>query len=100
MNQKTPAWKLRREGAMEMDTSMIDAATGELRAPSVSARAERAVMGAAVAPREMEQVSIWERAFSFPALLGALLVAGVFVARRGFDVDPDLWWHIKAGQDI
>ena len=83
-----------------MDTFMIDAATGELRAPSVSARAEQAVMGAAVAPREIDLASIWQRAFSFPAMLGALLVAGVFVARRGFDVDPDLWWHIKAGQDI
>ena len=83
-----------------MDTSMIDAVTGELRAPSVSARTEQAVMGAAVAPLEIGQASIWERAFSFPAMLGALLVAGVFVARRGFDVDPDLWWHIKAGQDI
>jgi hypothetical protein len=38
--------------------------------------------------------------FSFPALLGALLVGAVFVTARLFLVDPDLWWHIKVGQDI
>jgi hypothetical protein len=38
--------------------------------------------------------------FSFPAMLGALLVGAVFVARRSFAVDPDLWWHIKNGQNI
>jgi hypothetical protein len=40
------------------------------------------------------------RVFSFPAVLGALLVAAVFVSARLFLVDPDLWWHIKVGQDI
>ena len=40
------------------------------------------------------------RVFTFPAMLGGLLVAGVFVARRGFDVDPDLWWHVKVGEGI
>ena len=44
--------------------------------------------------------SILQRAFSFPAMLGALLVAGVFVARHNFEVDTDLWWHIKAGEGI
>jgi hypothetical protein len=38
--------------------------------------------------------------FSFPAMLGALLVTGVFVTRRNFEVDPDLWWHIKVGEGI
>ena len=38
--------------------------------------------------------------FSFPALLGALLVGAVFLVGRLFLVDPDLWWHIKVGQDI
>ena len=38
--------------------------------------------------------------FSFPALLGALLVGAVVVVARLFLVDPDLWWHIKVGQDI
>ena len=38
--------------------------------------------------------------FSFPAVLGALLVGAVFVGAREFIVDPDLWWHIKVGQNI
>jgi hypothetical protein len=37
---------------------------------------------------------------SFPALLAALLIAALFVAIRDFGVDPDLWWHLKVGQDI
>ena len=38
--------------------------------------------------------------FSFPAMLGMLLVASVAATQRMFEVDPDLWWHIKVGQDI
>jgi len=41
-----------------------------------------------------------KRLISFPALLGGLLVAGLFVPLREFDGDPDLWYHIKFGQDI
>ncbi len=38
--------------------------------------------------------------FSFPAMLGSLLAGAVFVAGRLFNVDPDLWWHIKVGDLI
>jgi hypothetical protein len=38
--------------------------------------------------------------FSFPAMLGGLLVVGVFAARHNFEVDPDLWWHLKVGENI
>jgi hypothetical protein len=38
--------------------------------------------------------------FSFPALLATFLVGRVFYEARGFNVDPDLWWHIKIGQNI
>lgn len=38
--------------------------------------------------------------FSFPAMLATLLVGRVFYEARGFSVDPDLWWHIKVGDDI
>jgi hypothetical protein len=41
-----------------------------------------------------------QRIFSFPAMLGGLLVTGVFVTRHNFEVDPDLWWHLKVGEDI
>lgn len=37
---------------------------------------------------------------SFPAMLGALLLGGVFWSLRMFVVDPDLWWHIKVGEGI
>ena len=38
--------------------------------------------------------------FSFPALLGALLVAAPFVSLRNFTLDSDIWWHLKVGQAI
>ena len=44
---------------------------------------------------------ILQSAVSFPAMLGAFLVAAVFVVTgRTFIVDPDFWWHIKVGDDI
>ncbi|HEX8882239.1 MAG TPA: hypothetical protein VF749_19495 [Candidatus Acidoferrum sp.] len=39
-------------------------------------------------------------AFSFPAMLGAILVGRVFYEGRNFSVDPDVWWHIRTGQNI
>src|SRR6266403_1341910 len=39
-------------------------------------------------------------AVSFPAMLGMFLIGRVFYEGRGFVVDPDVWWHIKVGQDI
>ena len=38
--------------------------------------------------------------FSFPAMLGTFLVGRVFVQARAFAVDPDVWWHIRVGQNI
>src|SRR5271166_6334303 len=43
---------------------------------------------------------LFRRVCSFPAMLGALLVGAVFVAGSTFSVDPDLWWHIRVGQEI
>jgi hypothetical protein len=39
-------------------------------------------------------------AVSFPSMLGVLLLGRVFCAAREFVVDPDVWWHIKVGQDL
>jgi hypothetical protein len=39
-------------------------------------------------------------AVSFPAMLGMLLVGRIFYEARGFNIDPDMWWHIKVGGDI
>jgi hypothetical protein len=41
-----------------------------------------------------------KRVFSFPAMLGGILVAGVYWAKHGFDVDTDFWWHLRVGEDI
>src|SRR5215471_16665213 len=45
-------------------------------------------------------LELLKRIFSFPAMLGTFLVARVFSEARAFFVDPDLWWHIKNGQNI
>src|SRR5580704_7904800 len=44
--------------------------------------------------------SLLQSVFSFPAMLGMALVGRVFYEARAFFVDPDLWWHVKVGQDI
>ena len=38
--------------------------------------------------------------FRFPPCWRSLWSARVFYEARAFFVDPDLWWHIKVGQDI
>jgi len=45
-------------------------------------------------------VSALQKIFSFPMMLAAFLVGGVAASVRLFDVDPDLWWHIKVGESI
>ncbi len=44
--------------------------------------------------------SVLKNVFSFPAMLATLLVGRVFYEARAFVVDPDLWWHIRVGQNI
>jgi hypothetical protein len=79
------------------DTTMVDLPADEL-APSGGGEAgqEKIVTeDSAAAP-----VSMLKNIFSFPVMLGGLLVTGVYVARREFDVDPDFWWHLKIGDGI
>jgi hypothetical protein len=45
-------------------------------------------------------ISVLRRVFSFPVMLATCLVGRVFYEGRTFFVDPDLWWHIKVGQNI
>jgi hypothetical protein len=45
-------------------------------------------------------VSLLLQVISFPAMLATFLVGAVFFIARDFSVDPDLWWHIKNGQNI
>ena len=49
----------------------------------------------AAAPRAALQ-----RVFSFPVMLGAVLVGATATISRTFFVDPDVWWHIKQGAFI
>jgi hypothetical protein len=51
-------------------------------------------------PTQTPRQSLLKRAGSFPALLGALLVAALYVPLRDFNLDPDVWWHIKVGESI
>ena len=53
-----------------------------------------------LAETRANSMSLVQRIFSFPAMLGALLVGGVATIARTFFVDPDVWWHIKSGQVI
>jgi hypothetical protein len=81
----------------DTDTSVIGATADEMIAPAIPVPAGE-VVGSAVHANAL--ASIMQRVFTFPAMLGMLLVTAIFFAVRGFDVDPDLWWHIKSGQDI
>src|ERR1700740_2124376 len=74
---------------------MIIPARSDARAPMVEALVPSdAAAGAA------ESFFLLKRIVSFPAMLGTMLVGAVFIAGRYFAVDPDLWWHIKNGQNI
>jgi hypothetical protein len=42
----------------------------------------------------------WQRIFSFPVALGALLVVLTVVTARSRFSDPDLWYHLKIGEII
>lgn len=45
-------------------------------------------------------VRVAETVFSFPVMLATLLVGATAAAVRLFDVDPDLWWHLRVGESI
>ena len=59
-----------------------------------------AVVAAAPASASLTWLELLKWAVSFPAMLGMLLVGRIFYEGRGFNVDPDMWWHIKVGGDI
>jgi hypothetical protein len=45
-------------------------------------------------------VTLLKKYFSFPAFLGAILVAANFGIDRALRLDPDTWWHLKYGEMI
>jgi hypothetical protein len=83
----------------QISTGGSTAATADIPAPeldeSVASSDSRSLV-----PRITPKGSLLKQIFSFPAMLGGLLVTGVFVARHNFEVDPDLWWHLKVGENI
>ena len=87
-----------------MKTPQQPETTPWLRAPKPEGAASQAEpagdQGGHPSDLQIPRQSLAKRLISFPALLGCLLVAGLFVPLREFEVDPDLWWHIKVGQDI
>ena len=58
------------------------------------------VASAAAFAKRRKSMELLKWVFSFPALLGTFLIGRVFYEGRNFFVDPDLWWHIKNGQNI
>ena len=52
----------------------------------------------AVGTRALTKLFQW--VFSFPALLGALLIGALATIARTFFLDPDVWWHLKQGAGI
>src|ERR1700734_1350524 len=65
--------------------------------------AEDAIGSDAIAGSMPAASAAWElakRAISFPVMLGGLLVGAVFGVVLAFNVDPDLWWHIRTGELI
>ena len=67
---------------------------------AVQPRSEGVPIGGTFGLSKQAALSLIQQLVSFPMMLVALLVAGVFVARRDFVVDPDFWWHLKVGEDI
>ncbi|HET7212128.1 MAG TPA: hypothetical protein VFL79_00950 [Terriglobia bacterium] len=49
---------------------------------------------------EPPSITLLKKCFSFPAFLGAILVAANFAIVRGLRLDPDTWWHLKYGEMI
>jgi hypothetical protein len=45
-------------------------------------------------------VSVLQRVFSFPVMLGTALTGAAFYTGLAFFVDPDLWWHLRVGEKI
>ena len=41
-----------------------------------------------------------KKSFSFPILMGALLVVANFAAERTLNTEADTWWHMKYGESI
>ena len=50
--------------------------------------------------QRIDPLALLQKAFSYPTLLGALLVFAALIVARTFKVDPDTWWHLVVGRHI
>jgi hypothetical protein len=50
--------------------------------------------------RDARLTGFWRAVFSFPVVLGALLIVLMALTVRSRFSDPDLWWHLKTGEII
>ena len=75
-------------------------ATSPMPVSAEVAASDAAALGEESTGARSRALEMLKWAFSFPAMLGALLVGAVFWTARTFGVDPDMWWHIKTGQII
>lgn len=82
------------------EPGIIQGLPGEISIPSAKSVGEEQSADILSPARVFASASIYQVVFSFAVMLGACLVARVFYSLRAFKVDPDLWWHIKVGQDI
>jgi hypothetical protein len=83
--------KISTHANTSMSTELATTELDEIYVPQVAGQS---------GPSPAVNVGLLKQIFSFPAMLGGLLVTGVFVARHNFEVDPDLWWHLKVGEQI
>jgi hypothetical protein len=73
---------------------------GTISVPSAESVAAGQTPDSVAPARIFAGASIFQILFSFAAMLGTCLVGRIFFSLRSFPVDPDLWWHIKIGEDI
>ena len=57
-----------------------------------------------IIPVQEQQASVFrwalQKCFSFPVLMGTVLVATNFWIEKSLRMDPDTWWHMKYGEAI
>jgi hypothetical protein len=88
---------------MNQETSIRPSGAGEglsIPAPCADYAPDAVVRIPAVEAAATPSHSLLRMVFSFPVMLGTFLVGRVFYQGRTFFVDPDLWWHVKVGQNI
>jgi hypothetical protein len=89
------------ESQIPMHSSAAGVPARDLVAPrDVSLPVDERVRAASLRSAWPRLVRALETVFSFPVMLATMLAGATAAAVRLFDVDPDLWWHVKVGEGI